>query len=161
MEHSTVRYISNNVEETKALGLEFAQQVVPQDVILLNGGLGVGKTQFTQGLAAGLGIDQAVVSPTFNLLQEYHSGTIPLYHFDLYRLESEDQLEDLAFYEILEADGLCVVEWANKFLLDVPGSYVEISISTQDGAARVFSIMPHGKRAHELLGRIGLASSNC
>ena len=100
---------TSSVEETQAVAAALARAVAPGSVITLDGDLGAGKTHFTQGLAAALGVAEPVTSPTFNLVVEYTEGRIPLYHFDLYRLDSPDQLEDLAFYEYMEGDGVCGV----------------------------------------------------
>ncbi|MBQ2681090.1 MAG: tRNA (adenosine(37)-N6)-threonylcarbamoyltransferase complex ATPase subunit type 1 TsaE, partial [Eggerthellaceae bacterium] len=91
----------SSVEETKSLAGKLAAVLQPGDVILLSGDLGAGKTQFTQGLAAGLGASEAVISPTFNIVLTYGSGRLPLHHFDLYRLEASEQLEDIALREYL------------------------------------------------------------
>jgi tRNA threonylcarbamoyladenosine biosynthesis protein TsaE len=103
---------------------EFAPTLASGDVIALVGGLGMGKTHFTKGLLQGLGSDEMVTSPTFSLLQEYHEGRLPVFHLDLYRLESEDEVLRLGWDDYLEADGLVVVEWADLF----PGLFPEETI---------------------------------
>lgn len=103
-------FTSNSVQETKDFAAKFAQSLKPGDVVCLQGDLGAGKTQFVQGVAAYLGIQESVVSPTFNILLQYEDGKLPLYHFDLYRLNNIDELEDIAFYETVEADGLSFIE---------------------------------------------------
>ena len=122
-------FTTRSVEETKQLASCLAQYVKPGDVILLKGDLGAGKTQFSQGLAEGLGIMDAVISPTFNILLEYHTGRVPLYHFDLYRLNDEEELEDIAFYETLESGGVSVIEWWDKFPDCMPEEYLSVEIS--------------------------------
>ena len=106
---------TSSVEETQACAAALAGVLDAGAVVTLDGDLGAGKTHFTQGLAAALGVAQAVTSPTFNLVVEYTDGRLPLYHFDLYRLDSPYQLEDLAFYEYVEGDGVSCIEWASKF----------------------------------------------
>lgn len=142
-----------SVEETKQLARDLAQYLEPGDVILLTGDLGAGKTQFTQGLAAGLGAHEPVISPTFNIVLTYPSGRLPLHHFDLYRLEHADQLEDIALREYLESDGVCVIEWAEKF----PTAYDEfLSLKlkkTADDARDVYASW-QGKRGAELFEAI-------
>ncbi len=85
------------------------------DVLALCGDLGAGKTHFVKGLAAGLGSEIAVTSPTFTLIHEYAGGRLPLYHFDFYRLEEEDEALKIGLDEYLDGDGVCVIEWADKF----------------------------------------------
>lgn len=106
---------SANTAETARIGRVLGELLAPGDVLLLTGDLGAGKTHLTQGIAAGLGIADAVTSPTFNLELVYESGRLPLYHFDLYRLEDEDQLEQLDFFGAIEAGGATVVEWGDRF----------------------------------------------
>jgi tRNA threonylcarbamoyladenosine biosynthesis protein TsaE len=85
------------------------------DVLALCGDLGAGKTHFVKGLAAALGTDAAVTSPTFTLIHEYPGGRLPLYHFDFYRLDDEDEALKIGLDEYLDGDGICVIEWADKF----------------------------------------------
>ena len=96
-------------------------------IVALNGPLGAGKTLFTQGIARGLEVEEAVSSPTFTLIQEY-KGRHPLYHFDFYRLDRPEELENLGYEEYLYGDGVCVIEWAEKFSYMLPSDILEISI---------------------------------
>lgn len=106
-------YISNSVEETIILAVKLANKLVGGEIILLNGELGAGKTTFTKGLAKALGINEIVTSPTFTFMKSYN-GRLKLYHYDMYRVDSEDELYELGLAEYLYADGVCVIEW-NKF----------------------------------------------
>lgn len=106
-------YISNSVEETIILATKLANKLVGGEIILLNGELGAGKTTFTKGLAKALGINEIVTSPTFTFMKSYN-GRLKLYHYDMYRVDSEDELYELGLAEYLYADGVCVIEW-NKF----------------------------------------------
>lgn len=116
---------------TQAWAEKIAPLLQPGDVLLLAGDLGAGKTTFTKGLAAGLGIKRNVKSPTFMLIKEYHSGRLPLYHMDVYRLENGGA-DDLGLDDYFLGDGVCVVEWA-KFVQEyLPTSYVEISLAKDD-----------------------------
>jgi len=105
--------ITNNEKETMREGEKLGQSLSPGAVVALFGGLGVGKTAFTRGLANGLGIKSSVTSPTFTIVNEY-PGKIPLFHFDMYRLESESELFDIGWDDYLERGGVCAVEWSEK-----------------------------------------------
>lgn len=121
---------THSAEETKALAACLAELLEGGEVIALDGDLGAGKTQFTQGIAQGLGIVEAVTSPTFTIMMEYLQGRLPLYHFDLYRLEHPEELEDIAFYEYVEGQGVSCIEWASKFRDELPEAYVEVYLKT-------------------------------
>ena len=109
--------------ETAALGAHLARNAAAGEVWALAGDLGAGKTHFVQGIAAGLGAPPGVTSPTFTLVHEYAGGRLPLFHFDLYRLRSAEEALNLGWEEYLDAGGLTVVEWADKFpALPPPGS---------------------------------------
>lgn len=103
-------YTSGKAEDTLEIGTTFAKELKDGDIVALYGDLGAGKTVFTKGIAKGLGIEDDVVSPTFTLLKEYY-GDKKLYHFDLYRIEDEEELEHIGFYDYLGRDGVCVIEW--------------------------------------------------
>ena len=104
---------STSVEETRRLGMLLGGTLAAGDVVLLTGDLGAGKTAFTQGIGAGLGVTDTINSPTFTILKEY-AGRVPLYHFDLYRIEDPDELPALGFEDYFGGDGVCVVEWAER-----------------------------------------------
>jgi len=110
--------ITNSEAETVNEGEKFGRTLNPGAVVALYGDLGAGKTAFTRGLAMGLGIEMPVSSPTFTIVNEY-LGKIPLFHFDMYRLESESELFDIGWDEYLERGGVCAVEWSEK----VPGAF--------------------------------------
>ena len=101
-------------EETRDLGRHLGRAAVPGEVICLDGDLGVGKTVFAQGFAEGLGITGPVASPTFTIVQSYSRGRLPFYHMDVYRLEDEDELEAIGGSEMLDGDGVCLVEWGSR-----------------------------------------------
>ena len=136
MELTDRKITSLNVEETQRIAAALAKVVVPGTVIALEGDLGAGKTHFTQGLARGLGVGEAVTSPTFNVMSVYDQGRLPLYHFDLYRLEDALELEDIAFYDYVEADGVSCIEWAAKFPEEIPAQALWISITTREDNVR-------------------------
>jgi tRNA threonylcarbamoyladenosine biosynthesis protein TsaE len=108
-------FTSNSVEETIDFAQEWAQNLRPNDVIALLGGLGGGKTHFVKGLLRGLESAEDATSPTFTLIHEYRSGRLPLFHFDFYRLTQPNELEEIAFNEYLEDGGITVIEWADRF----------------------------------------------
>jgi tRNA threonylcarbamoyladenosine biosynthesis protein TsaE len=115
-------------EETLALGQKLGQEATPAAVYSLIGDLGVGKTVLTQGIARGLGIDEPICSPTFTIVQEYHSGRMPFYHFDVYRIGDPEEMDEIGFDDYVYGDGLTLIEWANLIRDMMPASYREITI---------------------------------
>lgn len=108
-------------EETEALGAQLGAQLPAGAVLAYTGDLGAGKTAFTRGLAKGLGISERVTSPTYTIVNEYEGGRLPLFHFDLYRLESEEELFEIGWEDYLARGGVCAVEWSEN----VPGALGE------------------------------------
>ena len=102
-----------NEEDTKAFGRKLAEELEAGDILALIGDLGTGKTTLTKSVAAGLGVTEDIPSPTFNIVNEYHSGRLPLYHFDVYRLESGADLFEIGGEEYFDAGGVCIIEWAD------------------------------------------------
>jgi len=102
-----------NETETEKLGERIGQAAVPGMVVALIGDLGTGKTTLTKSIARGLGVTETVTSPTFNIIREYKSGRIPLYHFDVYRIADPDEMFELGYEEYFYGDGICIVEWAD------------------------------------------------
>lgn len=137
---------------TQSVGGALGALAAAGDVVLLAGDLGAGKTQLTKGLATALGVVEPVTSPTFNLLL-VHQGRLPLYHFDLYRLEHAAQLEDLDYWGTLEADGVSVVEWGDRFAEAMPEECVTVTISIHSDDLRSLALTGRGPRG-ELLARI-------
>jgi tRNA threonylcarbamoyladenosine biosynthesis protein TsaE len=125
---------SHSPAETFELGRTFAASLHPGDVLALVGDLAAGKTNFMKGVAAGLGIDTDVTSPTFTLIHEYRDGRLPLYHIDLYRLETEDEALKIGLDEYLESDGVTAIEWADKFagLLPQNTRWIRFSITGEN-----------------------------
>ena len=122
-----MEYLSHNTEETEALGEALAARLRPGDVVAYRGGLGMGKTAFTRGLARGLGCTGRVSSPTFTLVNE-HEGPLPLFHFDLYRLGGEEELFDIGWEDYLDRGGVCAVEWSERAEAALPRETVWVSI---------------------------------
>ena len=116
-----------SAQETWQAGYEMGQEAVPGQVITLIGDLGVGKTVFTQGFAAGLGIRDSVNSPTFTILQVYEDGRIPLYHFDVYRIGDSEEMLEVGWDEYVSGEGVCLIEWADlieDLIEELPGEMV-------------------------------------
>ena len=108
------RYVSNSEGETEDLGRRLGLRLGPGAVVAYTGDLGAGKTAFTRGLARGLDISERVTSPTFTIVNEYAGGRLPLFHFDLYRLGSSDELFDIGWEDYLSRGGVCAVEWSEN-----------------------------------------------
>ena len=109
-----MKLLTHSPEETEHVGMLLADQLRPGDIVAFYGGLGAGKTAFTRGVARGLGIEGPVASPTYTLVNEYLTGRLPLFHFDLYRLSSEDELFDIGWEDYLGRNGVCCVEWSEN-----------------------------------------------
>lgn len=119
---------SNGPEETRMLGQLLGESSRPGQVYTLTGDLGVGKTLFTQGFAAGLGISEPVSSPTFTIMQVYDTGRLPFYHFDVYRISDVDEMEEVGWEDYIYGDGVCMVEWAELIREILPESRFRVRI---------------------------------
>ncbi len=115
-------------EDTYEIGKKIAQEAKPGEVYTLIGDLGVGKTVFTQGVAAGLGIVEPVNSPTFTIVQIYEEGRIPFYHFDVYRIGDVEEMEEIGYQDCFYGEGICLVEWANLIEEILPPHYKQVTI---------------------------------
>ena len=134
-----MKYCSESVCDTYIIAGKIADKCIGGEVILLNGDLGAGKTTFTKGLAEALGITAVIKSPTFTLMKKYTQGRLPLYHFDLYRVESEEEVYELGFDDYLENnDGICVIEW-NKFS-GLNKNVININIAYNGETGRTFEV---------------------
>jgi len=102
---------TENVFQTIELGKKLSECLDKNDIVLLQGDLGAGKTHFTKGIAIGLGIKDMVTSPTFTLMNEYRGGRLPLYHYDMYRISTDDEIYELGLNDFFDNDGVCVIEW--------------------------------------------------
>jgi tRNA threonylcarbamoyladenosine biosynthesis protein TsaE len=127
---------SRSVEETLAAGERLAATLAPGAVLALHGELGAGKTALVKGIARGLGVPQAVTSPTFTLVHEYRGGRLPLYHVDLYRLESVGQALAIGIEDYLAPDGVTVIEWAEKIAALLPPSTRHVQLDIVDDNTR-------------------------
>ena len=119
---------TKNAKETFQLGQKIGKKALPGQIYTLNGDLGVGKTVFTQGVASGLEIGEPVNSPTFTILQEYEGGRLPFYHFDVYRLSCEEEMDDIGYEEYFFGDGVCLVEWAELFPDLIPKEAIWLTV---------------------------------
>ncbi len=122
-----MEYISHSLEDTEHIAREIAQTLKGNEVIAMKGGLGVGKTTFTRGLVSFFGVDSGVHSPTFAIVNEYH-GTVPVYHFDMYRVMDEDDLYSTGFYDYL-GKGLIIIEWSENILDYLPSDAIFIELA--------------------------------
>ena len=125
-----VVYIKNE-QETRSFGKKLAAELAPGIVIALTGDLGTGKTALTKSIAEGLGITEVITSPTFNIVKEYYSGRIPMYHFDVYRIGDIDEMYELGYEEYFYGNGVCIVEWADLIEDIIPEDAIRIDI--EDG----------------------------
>lgn len=115
-------------EETFELGKKIGEKAMPGQVYTLNGDLGVGKTVFTQGVAAGLGITEAVSSPTFTIVQVYEEGRLPFYHFDVYRIGDIEEMEEIGYDDYFFGEGICLIEWAELIREILPEKRISVTI---------------------------------
>ena len=123
-----MQFLSHSTQETEAIGEELAQKLRGGDVLAFTGSLGMGKTAFTRGLARGLGCRGRVTSPTFTIVNEY-DGKTPLFHFDMYRLGSSDELFDIGWEDYLDRGGVCAVEWSENVREALPPDAVTVTIA--------------------------------
>jgi len=148
-----MKFASHSPEETQRFGKELGHIAKPGDVILLVGKLGAGKTCLTQGIAWGLNIDGYARSPSFVVVNEYR-GRLPMYHIDLYRLDSIAEISDIGLDDYLNGNGLCVVEWADKALELLPQQKLLIKIDLIGENERTLDFVSHGKRYQEMVSDI-------
>lgn len=119
---------TNSAKETFLLGEKLGRQAAAGQIYTLNGDLGVGKTVFTQGVAAGLGIAEPVNSPTFPIIQEYEGGRLPFYHFDVYRIGDIEEMEEIGYDDYFFGEGVCLIEWAELIEELLPENIISITI---------------------------------
>lgn len=130
-------FISKNIQETWEIANNFASLLKPGSVVCMTGDLGAGKTAFVQGIAKHFNIDDDIVSPTFNIALQYKNPSgLTLNHFDLYRLEDPQELEDIAFFEIIESGGISFIEWSEKFKQEMPADAINLVIEKIDENTR-------------------------
>lgn len=123
-----MEYNSNCPEDTWDIAVKLGENAMPGDVVCIYGDLGTGKTLFSQGFARGLGVREYVNSPTFTIVQEYDDGRIPLYHFDVYRIEDPEEMEEIGFTDMLYGEGVCLIEWADMIEDILPENCMKVLI---------------------------------
>ena len=141
----------NSVQDTIKFGEKLGKLLIAGDIIFLNGDLGAGKTTLSKSIGEGLGVQEYITSPTFTLINEYE-GRLPLYHFDLYRLDSYEELEELGVEDYFYGNGVCLIEWAEKFSEDLPENRLEVWINrgkTDD--ERYIKLKSFGERYKKLI----------
>jgi tRNA threonylcarbamoyladenosine biosynthesis protein TsaE len=142
--------------QTEKIGEELAQYLWAGSIILLSGDLGVGKTAFARGVARGLGIEEPITSPTYTLIHEY-SGRLPLYHFDVYRLNHAEDMEDIGYEEYFYGDGVTMIEWPQRIREILPEAYLTVEIlKTENDNERNIFFQSMGSKYVELLKELNI-----
>ncbi len=150
--------VSTAPEQSFSFGRQLGQLLQEGSVLCLIGDLGAGKTLLVQGIAQGLGLNEEITSPTFTVMNVYE-GIIPVYHFDLYRLESPEQLVDIGFDEYTNAGGITIIEWPDKFPGFMPDSYLRIELIKTGDNDRLIKVSPQGAHHHLLYEELKQACS--
>ena len=132
-------YVSRSPEDTFSLGRAFGEKAGPGEIYCLDGDLGAGKTVFAQGFARGLNVAEAVNSPTFTIVNVYESGRIPLYHFDLYRIEEPEEMEEIGYEDYFFGEGVCLVEWSELVPEIIPehARHIRLNRSRKEGETNI------------------------
>ena len=163
---SELTFSSTSADETQALGERLGALLEPGDVLVLTGDLGAGKTQLTKGIARSMGVADEVTSPTFALEAVHEGAEMPLYHFDLYRLDDPDQLEDTGLFDVLGADGVCSIEWGEQFADEIGPQRMDVFLTRLDDdaepgqePAREVRLVAHDARGRKLLDALERALS--
>ncbi|RKD23576.1 tRNA threonylcarbamoyladenosine biosynthesis protein TsaE [Caminicella sporogenes DSM 14501] len=145
------KIISRSVEETKKIGYRLGKLLEKGDVVCLTGDLGAGKTTFTKSIARGLDVEEDVTSPTFTIINEYN-GRLPVYHFDVYRINDIEEMYEIGFEEYFYGEGVCIVEWASKIEEIIPNKHLWIEIRLGDNEnSREFYFKPSSNHFKKIL----------
>jgi tRNA threonylcarbamoyladenosine biosynthesis protein TsaE len=148
-----MKMVSGSAKRTAAIGKVISKYLKPGDIVCLQGNLGSGKTVLAKGIASGLGVDpRSVMSPTFVLIRQYLGGRMPVYHLDLYRLGSCDDIAGLGYEEYLYGQGVCLIEWADRMSLLMPHDCLTIAMKVDGDTSRLLRLKPRGSR-YEILAR--------
>lgn len=155
---SELTFSSASTEQTRELGERIGAVLEPGDVLVLTGDLGAGKTQLTKGIARAMGVADEVTSPTFALEAVHEGSEMPLYHFDLYRLQSADELGDAGLWDVLGGDGPCVIEWGEQFADEIGGERLDVYVTRLEAQAapgeeplREIRLVAHDERGEQIL----------
>lgn len=150
--------ITRGADQTIAIGERLGSLLKEGDVLVLTGDLGAGKTQLTKGIAKGLGVVDDVSSPTFTIEMVYEGEDTTLYHFDLYRLDDPDQLDDTGLFDVLGEEGVCVIEWGEQFQDQIGDDRLDVILTRRDDEAeagqepaRTILFVPRGRRAEQIV----------
>ena len=144
-----VKIYLDGEEQTKEIGYKLGKLLTPGSVICLIGDLGAGKTTMTQSLARAIGVDDYITSPTFTIVNEYE-GNMPLYHFDVYRIGSSEEMYDIGYDEYINSDGVCIIEWANLIEDILPDEYLYIEMNYKE-TGREMILTPKGDKYEEIV----------
>ena len=151
---SGYRFVSTSEAETASFGQRLARALSPGDVVALQGQLGAGKTRLVQAIAAELGCGQAfVVSPTFTLIHEY-DGRLPVYHVDAYRLKDSDEFLDMGGGELIQGEGVCLIEWADRIGDLLPRDHLRVEMEVTGAETRVFQCRASGPRSTRIVAHL-------
>jgi len=143
---------SRSIEDTMELAENIESEKFPGMIICLDGELGSGKTLFVKGFAKSLGIEENITSPTFNIVKEYNSGELPLYHMDVYRLEDGD--ESIGFDDYFKTEGICIIEWAELIEDSLPEERLDIKFRVIDEDTRIIKLTPHGQKYEDIVNYV-------
>lgn len=144
-----MHFYVNSLEETTEIGYSIGKLLNSGDIICLTGDLGTGKTHITKGIAKGLNINDTITSPTFTIVNEYDSGRLKLYHFDVYRVSDPDEIYAIGFDDYIFSDGVSIIEWANYIEEILPKEYLHILIEkdlSKGESFRKISLIPYGDK---------------
>ena len=144
-----VKIYLDGEDKTKEIGYRLGKLLTPGSVICLIGDLGAGKTTMTQSLAKAIGVDDYITSPTFTIVNEYE-GNMPLYHFDVYRIGSSEEMYDIGYDEYINSDGVCIIEWANLIEDILPDEYLDIELNYKD-MGREMILKPVGEKYKKIV----------
>ncbi len=160
-EATSATFVTHAEHETIALGEKLGAILEAGDVLVLTGDLGAGKTQLTKGIAAAMGVEDDVTSPTFTIQMVYEGTELPLYHFDLYRLTDASELGDTGLFDVLGGDGPCVLEWGEQFAEELGDDRLDVVLTRLDDVAapgeepaREVRFIPHGPRAAAIVNHL-------